>query len=146
MARPLTILLLFVLVISLTTFFTFHPIYAQPTTRGDIDGDGDVDRGDFNLIKVALNTNVGANDGRDLDTDGRITVRDLRILVTLCTRVRCIESVVVEIQVNNTPSDNDDYITWSPTFCRARVVGSWPLECQVLYGHDRTSHRIRERH
>jgi tyrosinase len=30
----------------------------------------------------------------------------------------------IEIQVNNTSARNDDYVTWAPTICRARLVGA----------------------
>lgn len=57
---------------------------------GDLDGDGDVDRDDMNIILAARNTPAdGPDDPRDLDHDGKITVLDTRILVTLCTRPGC---------------------------------------------------------
>ncbi|MCC6232330.1 MAG: putative Ig domain-containing protein [Verrucomicrobiales bacterium] len=58
-----------------------------PPIRGDVDGDRDVDRNDLSLILAARNRKaVGANDPRDLDGDGVITVKDARIVVTLFTR------------------------------------------------------------
>lgn len=60
---------------------------------GDLDGDGDVDRDDINLILAARNQPAsGADDPRDLDGDGMITALDARIAVTLCTRPRCATS------------------------------------------------------
>ena len=57
---------------------------------GDLDFDGDVDRDDLHIILAARNTPaMGANDLRDLDHDGIITVLDARQLVLLCTRPRC---------------------------------------------------------
>lgn len=57
---------------------------------GDVDGDGDVDNNDLNLILAARNTRAnGPNDLRDLDGDGTITALDARKLTTLCTRLRC---------------------------------------------------------
>lgn len=54
--------------------------------RGDLDQDGDVDRNDLVVILAARNKPAsGPNDPRDLDKDGRITVLDARILVTLFT-------------------------------------------------------------
>lgn len=57
---------------------------------GDLDGDGDVDRDDLNIILAARNTPAdGPDDPRDLDGDGMITALDARKLVTMCTRPRC---------------------------------------------------------
>ena len=58
--------------------------------RGDINGDGHVDKLDLALITSALNrAATGANDFRDLNHDGVINALDARILVTLCTHPRC---------------------------------------------------------
>jgi len=57
---------------------------------GDVDGDGDVDLNDVNLINAARNQPAsGPNDPRDLNKDGRIDALDARIAVTKCTRPRC---------------------------------------------------------
>jgi amidase len=57
---------------------------------GDVDGDGDVDNNDLNLILAARNTSASSvNDLRDLNGDGKIDALDSRILTTLCTRPRC---------------------------------------------------------
>jgi len=49
--------------------------------KGDADGDGDLEQDDYNAIVNARNTKAsGANDLRDLDGNGRITVADARIL------------------------------------------------------------------
>ena len=57
---------------------------------GDLDGDGDVDRNDLNIILAARNTPAtGPDDPRDIDGDGTITGLDARRLVILCTRPRC---------------------------------------------------------
>jgi hypothetical protein len=52
--------------------------------RGDLDGDDVVDRNDLDLVVASRNQPaVNAEDPRDLDGDGMITVLDARILVTL---------------------------------------------------------------
>lgn len=57
---------------------------------GDLDGDGDVDINDMNIILAARNQPAsGPNDPRDLDGDGVITVLDARQLTLKCTRPRC---------------------------------------------------------
>ena len=58
--------------------------------EGDLDGDGDVNQNDLNIILAALNTPAtGPGDPRDLDGDGMITALDARKLIALCTRPRC---------------------------------------------------------
>ena len=69
--------------------FAFAGEEPQPIP-GDLDGDGDVDRDDMNIILAARNTPAsGPDDPRDLDGDGMITGLDARKLVLLCTRPRC---------------------------------------------------------
>ena len=61
-----------------------------PVIPGDLDGDGDVDRNDMNLILAARNTPAsGPDDPRDLNGDGMITLLDARTLTAFCTRARC---------------------------------------------------------
>ncbi len=57
--------------------------------RGDLDGDGDVDRADIAIMLAARNQLVDPGDPRDLDQDGIVTVLDARTIVGLCTRARC---------------------------------------------------------
>ena len=69
---------------------------------GDLDGDGDVDRDDLNIVLTARNTpSSGPDDPRDLDGDGTITSLDARQLTLLCSRPRC----AVE-QINRPPIAN----------------------------------------
>ena len=54
---------------------------------GDLDGDGEVDVDDLEILLLARNEPAdGPGDPRDLDGDGVITVLDARMLVTLFTR------------------------------------------------------------
>lgn len=49
---------------------------------GDLTGDGKVDKNDLNLLMAAVGTNsYGANDPRDINKDGKISVLDVRKLV-----------------------------------------------------------------
>lgn len=58
--------------------------------RGDLNGDGRVDKSDLNIILAALNRPAnGPTDARDLNHDGVINALDARILVTLCTNAGC---------------------------------------------------------
>jgi hypothetical protein len=58
--------------------------------RGDLNGDGRIDKDDLNIILAALNTRAtGPHDARDLNGDGVINALDARILVTLCTSQGC---------------------------------------------------------
>jgi hypothetical protein len=66
------------------------PVSVPSTIRGDLNGDGIVDKADVALITDALNTPAnGPNDARDLNHDGVINALDARIVVTLCTHPGC---------------------------------------------------------
>jgi hypothetical protein len=60
-------------------------VWGSPV-QGDVSGDEVVDRNDLSLVVASRNLPaVNAEDPRDLDGDGMITVLDARILVTLFT-------------------------------------------------------------
>jgi len=65
-------------------------VLVQGGARGDLNGDGQIDIDDVNVLDMALNTPAnGPNDARDLNHDGKIDALDARILTTLCTYPRC---------------------------------------------------------
>jgi hypothetical protein len=62
------------------------PISVPRSIEADLNGDGQVDIADLNVILSFLNTPAsGPFDARDLDHNGMIDERDAQILVTLCT-------------------------------------------------------------
>jgi tyrosinase len=46
------------------------------------------------------------------------------------------EGIRVEIEINRTPETADDYVTWAPTFCQARLAGGGPAEARVVLTND----------
>ena len=66
----------------------------------DIDGDGDIDRNDVMAISLARNTPAaGADDPRDANSDGMISILDARSCTLQCTLPRC--------SVIDSPLDDD---------------------------------------
>ena len=55
----------------------------------DVNGDGQVDINDINLIFSARNTRVTPGDVRDVNRNGVIDVNDARICTLACTKPRC---------------------------------------------------------
>jgi len=55
----------------------------------DIDGDGDIDSIDIGLIRSAIGQTPVANDPRDANGDGKITVNDVRACTLQCSRPSC---------------------------------------------------------
>lgn len=68
----------------------FTQVVRAATLAGDVDGDGDVDRDDAQLVFMARNQSAsGDADPRDMDRDGRVTVLDARKVSLACTRPSC---------------------------------------------------------
>jgi hypothetical protein len=56
----------------------------------DVDVDGDVDSVDLALIRAAIGQTPTANDPRDANGDGKITINDVRYCALRCTRASCV--------------------------------------------------------
>lgn len=71
------------------------PVFVPKASRGDLDGDGDVDQDDVNIILSFRGASATAPaDARDLNNDGIIDDLDVAIIKTLCTRPNCSTSSV----------------------------------------------------
>jgi hypothetical protein len=55
----------------------------------DVDGDGDIDAIDLNLIRQGIGQTPTAGDPRDANADGKITINDVRACTLQCTRAGC---------------------------------------------------------
>ena len=55
----------------------------------DVNNDGVVNTIDIGLIRSAIGQTPTANDPRDANADGKITVLDARACVVKCTRALC---------------------------------------------------------
>ncbi len=57
---------------------------------GDLTGDGKINKNDLNLLMAAVGTNsYSANDPRDINKDGKISVLDVRKLILKCPNAGC---------------------------------------------------------
>ena len=72
-----------------TTPVVFDLTVSSKTTSCDVDGDGDVDTADLALIRAAIGQTPTANDPRDANGDGKITINDVRACSLQCTRAGC---------------------------------------------------------
>ena len=71
---------------------TADPAKPQPPPFGDIDGDGDIDQDDINILVKDLNKSVGESrcgNACDIHIDGMISTEDLHKLKEYCTRPNC---------------------------------------------------------
>jgi len=55
----------------------------------DVDKDGDVDMLDINAVRAGIGQVPVAADPRDANTDGKITINDVRACILKCTRASC---------------------------------------------------------
>jgi hypothetical protein len=55
----------------------------------DIDKDSDVDLNDVNAVRAGIGQVPAANDPRDANLDGKITINDVRACILKCTRASC---------------------------------------------------------
>jgi hypothetical protein len=70
--------------------WTLSTANATSCLRCDINGDGQVDVDDINLIMNLRGTkSVGPADVHDVDGDGKVTVNDARICVLACAKPNC---------------------------------------------------------
>jgi hypothetical protein len=58
--------------------------------HGDMDCDGDVNRGDVDIVKSYRNQSASECPKCDLDFDGRITILDMRKIIRMCSCPQCI--------------------------------------------------------
>ena len=72
-----------------TTPVVFDLTVSSKATSCDVDGDGDVDTADLALIRTAIGQTPTANDPRDANGDGKITINDVRACALQCTRAGC---------------------------------------------------------
>ena len=75
--------------IDVTHFSIFQLGVKKVAIQSDLDGDGDIDLDDLNILLTYRNQPASACPECDIDSDGIITVLDARKLVLLCTRPGC---------------------------------------------------------
>ena len=56
---------------------------------GDFDGDGDIDRNDVNQFSAMVRSGAADDSKYDFNFDNVVNSRDVRALMSLCTRSRC---------------------------------------------------------
>lgn len=61
----------------------------DPVAKCDVDANGSINILDINAIYAALNQTVSPTDVRDFDSDGKITVKDVRACTLKCTKAQC---------------------------------------------------------
>lgn len=64
-------------------------LFAPFSRNCDINGDTVVDRRDIDAIRIRRNTRAGPSEPRDVDGDGLVSVRDMRVCTLRCTYERC---------------------------------------------------------
>lgn len=68
---------------------TYEDVTLLTRAISDLDDDGDTDRKDIKIIRKHLRQPAENCPNCDIDGDGRITIRDARKVVGMCTRPRC---------------------------------------------------------
>ena len=72
-------------------FTQMTPTFLAENTliSGDLNDDGIVDLSDLNILKQFLRQSSDNCEECDLNNDGRITIRDARKLISMCTCANC---------------------------------------------------------
>ena len=102
----------------LALFFSTFASNAQAAIC-EIDGDGDIDINDINLILAARGMDVDPGDPRDANSNGVIGVGDARACVLMCTLPRCAEPVAEPPVAPAVDAGPDDAIDEGSAFASA---------------------------